>query len=623
MAGNVLIIRKPGTDPEQFKHLCERAQEVVKNYFSPHYATISFHSPDPDSWLAVFHKNDDKKIINSNQGWMVYEGMVFALNETKVHTIESLWNTYLQAENIDAFANELDGHFVIKIYDARLNKYFVVNDIIKDKSHYYCETNEYACYTTFAQLTALIKEPDPDLYAVNEFMWRYYILTERTLLDGTQRMMPASIHIYSNGNCAITHYWTWPVSFSSVPFQEQVDTMIESLRETARLIGSNYHPVVDFTQGQDSRQNVATFLDQNVNFTTSIYGKEDFYEVQATSKMAERYGFLHHTISLDKDFTSDPLKYFDRSILLGSGEEPGHLLGRIMYMREKQADYGDLICNGMEGHFYKNGLWDEMYTFNFYREPANFAADMFLDLRLLSQDYDDSLFSQNLRNIKKDSRIYFHDMIKRSIKGMENAPVSMQVDRFDLTYWLNFQFVSNSGSNAMTRTCSPLLFRRNLRHALVVPVKWKFNLSRYQRAIVHTLHPQLAAEKTDFGGVNMTPKNMFTYLPFIFKYGWHQSQRLRNKILRKIGFHPKTHLQEAWDYTPIYNKLLHQLSQEQDTNSTNMAIRDLLETQQWDAHLNSILKQDKTSLNDYEHIFKIFTLDRFFRIANDIYKKTH
>jgi hypothetical protein len=623
VAGNVLIIRKPDTDPEQFKHLCERAQSAVKAYFSPHYSKISFHSLDPDSWLAIFHLKDDNKMMSSDQGWMVYEGMVFALNETKVHNIESLWKAYLQAENVDKFANELDGHFVIKIYDRRLKKYFIINDIIKDKSHYYCETDEYACYSTFAQLSALIKKPDPDLYAVNEYLWRYYILSEKTLLDGTQRMMPASIHTYFKGESTIMHYWTWPVSYSRAPFQEQVDTMIESLRETVRLIGSNYQAVVDFTQGQDSRQNVAAFLDQNVNFTTSIYGKKDFYEVQSTSKMAERYGFKHNIISLEEDFTSDPLKYFDRSILLGSGEEPGHLIGRIMYMREKQAAYGDLICNGMEGHFYKNGLWDEMYTFNFYREPAGFAADMFLDLRLLSQDYNDSMFCQNLRDIKKDSRKYFHAMIKRSISGMEKAPVSMQVDRFDLTYWLNFQFVSNSGSNTLTPTCSPLLFRRNLRHALVVPVKWKFNLSRYQRAIVHTLHPELAAEKTDFGGVNMAPKNMFTYLPFIIKYAWHQSQRLRNKILRKIGFHPKTHLQEAWDYTPIYDKLLHQLSQAQDTSSSNMTIGDLLETKEWDTHVNSILKQDKTSLNDYEHIFKVFTLDRFFSIAKDIYQKTH
>jgi hypothetical protein len=621
MAGNVLLIRKPSANKDQFELLSSRAQLIIQDYFSSYFKEITFHRPDPNTWLAVFHKNSENKFRSSRDGWMVYEGMVFQLNETKVHNIESLWIAYKNAKTIDEFANGLDGHFVIKLYDAKKNKFYILNDFIKDKNHYYSESDKYICYTCFAQLSALIRKPTPDLYAINEFLWRYYILTERTHLVGTQRMMPASIHTISDGISSYDHYWRWPTTYNNEPFEDQVETIIESFRETVRLIDTNFKPTLDFTQGQDSRQNVAAFLNQGVNFTTSIFGKSDFKEVKAMSAITNKYGIQHHNIILDENYTQNPLKYFDRAILLGSAEEPGHLLGRIMYMREKQSAYGNLICNGMEGHFYKNGLWDEMYTFNFYREPKSFSADMFLDLRLLSQDYDDSLLSQDLVKVKRDSRDYFREMIKRSILGMEDAPVSIQVDRFDLTYWLNFQFASNSGSNILTNTCSPLLFRRNLRHALQVPVKWKFNLSRYQRAIVHQLHPELAAEKTDFGGVNMTPKNALTYLPFIAKYGWHQSQRLRNKFQRKLGFHPKTHLQEAWDYAPIYQKLLMQLKENNRIKSSNMSIQGLLESNKWDKHLEMIQSQSKFQLNDYEYVFKIISLDSFFKLANEINKR--
>ncbi|MDZ7821601.1 MAG: hypothetical protein U5N26_07175 [Candidatus Marinimicrobia bacterium] len=623
MAGNLLLIRKPYTDKKNFDRLCSRAENIILEIFSPYYNHISFISPGQNSWLAIFHKNSENKFIMTSRGWMVFEGMVFALNRTSVHSIESLWENYLASENIVAFANSLDGHFVIKLYDAKKDRYYIINDFIKDKSHYYSESGSCFCYTSFSFLTALIRKPVPDLYAVNEYFWRYYVLSERTYLQGTRRMSPASVHTISGQEIKHEHYWKWPTTYSESSFQDQVDMMIESMRETVRLIASNFHPHLDFTQGQDSRQNVAAFLNQKVNFSTSIFGKESFEEVKATLEMAQRYSIDHHNITLGEDFTNDPLKHFDRAVILGSAEEPGHLLGRIMYMREKQSVYGDLLCNGMEGHFYKNGLWDEMYTFNLYREPAKFSADMFLDLRLLSQNYHDKIFSKDLLDIKSNSREYFHDMIDRSIKGMEHAPVSMQVDRFDLTHWLNFQFVSNSGSNAITNTCSPLLFKRNLEHALRVPVKWKFNLSRYQRAIVHQLHSELASEKTDFGGVSMRPKNTLTYLPFLARYGWHQSQRLRNKYLRKLGFHPKTHLQEAWDYEPVYRNLFRQIKNKERFDIKQMALQDLLDTKQWNRYLESLYTRDNPLLNDYEYLFKVSSLDTYFHLSMDIHRKVN
>ncbi|MCF7833428.1 MAG: hypothetical protein K9N05_07635 [Candidatus Marinimicrobia bacterium] len=618
MAASCLIIQKNDGDRKRFEAIRSSAESLINKHLGEYFKSIKYSSPDENSFLIQFIKDDTENFLSDDRGWIHIEGTVFSLKETKLHNIQSLWDTYQKSANIDDFANSLDGHFVIKIHDMNKRAYFVINDFIKDKTQYYTENDDCFFYSTFSYLSALVNKPIIDKNAVNEFMWRYYVLTERSLLENTYRMMPASVHEISSDRVDINPYWAWPRSFSDRSFKDQVEDAKENMSETARLLGENFKVHLDFTQGQDCRQNIAAFLEQKQDFSTSIFGKEGFEEVKNTAEIASRYNIEHHRIVLEDDYLEYPLKHFDRAIYLGSGEEPGHQLGRILYMREKQGQFGNAVCNGMDGHFYKNGLWDEMYTFNFYREPKSLPVNMFLDLRMLSQDYSDDIFSDEIKQIKKNSRNYFYALITGSVKGMENSPISMQVDKFDLSHWLNFTLVANSASNTLINAFSPLLFRRNLELALRVPVKWKFNLSKFQRALVHGLHPELAAEPTDFSGVNMKPKNFITYIPFILKYSWHQSGRLRNKILRKIGFHPKTHLQEAWDYSAVYKTLYSQIIRENRAKIINMKIKDILNQEHWINFVDNIT-MDNEKLSTYEYFFKIMSLDKYYQIAEDIF----
>ncbi len=623
MAGTCLIIRKAGSDPEKFERLREAGEAPVRRLMQDHFKEIRFCSPDENSWLIRFVKDDEEKFISDRRGWMAFEGTVFALRETRKHTIESLWTLYWNSNNIREFANALDGHFVIKLYDTTEKRYYIVNDFIKNKTQYYHETDAFFCYTSYSFLSAMITEPKADLHAVNEYLWRYYILSERAFLKDTKRLEAASVHKIHHSVLTTEKYWDTPEQYSTGRFHEQTDNMVCDLQETAQLLGRHYNPSVDFTQGQDSRQMVAAMLNQNQSFSTFIFGKSDFYEVQATKDMAQRYRIPHHALELKENFTLNPLKYFKRSMIYGSAEEPGQQLGRITYMREQQMKFGNALCNGTEGRFYKNGLWDEMYTLNFYREPKKVNIDLLLSLRIMSKNYYDPIFIPEYRAIKHHSRDYFYDMIRTRIAGMEHAPVSMQVDRFDINHWLNFGIVSNNAANSFTDSFSPLLFRRNLEDALKVPVKWKFNLSRFQRAVVYKLHPELAAEKTDFAGVNMRPKNAATYPLFLARYGWHQSKRLRDKYLSKLGFHPRTHLQEAWDYLPVYRTLFRQMKDRGylELNSTSM--QEIILRDPWHKLTGIPDTSGSENLADYEYIFKIVTLDRYFYLASQIYRDLH
>lgn len=621
MAGTCLLIRKTHSSEQDFERLKAQGEKLIHDILGKYFPDIRFYAPDPNSWLIHFRKNEEQKFIADKDGWMIFEGTVFDLHKTRVHNIKSLREQLKSCDNVHDFANSLDGHFVIKIYDARKKCYYIINDFIRYKTHFYTETQDYFCYSSYSYLAAMVTKPDADLHAINEYMWRYYILSERSFLKNIKRMEGASIHSADRDTLNIGRYWNTPEQYSARRFQEQTDKMVNNLQESARLLGQNYKASVDFTQGQDSRQIVAAMLNQNQSFSTFIFGKRDFYELRATEAMTQRYHIPHHSLELQEEFLIDPLKYLEKSVLYGSAEEPGQHLGRIIYMREQQLKFGNALCNGTEGRFYKNGLWDEMYTLNFYREPKAFNIDLLLSLRIMNQDYNERIFIPEYRKVKKVSRDYFYDMIKTRIKGMEHAPVSMQVDRFDINHWLNFGIVANNAANSFADSFSPLLFRRNLEDALKVPVKWKFNLSKFQRAVVYKLHPQLAAEKTDFAGVNMLPKNVLTYPAFLLRYGWHQSSRLRNKYLQKLGFHPKTHLQEAWDYLPVYKTLYHQIEEHAYAEHSQMAMQDLLSPADWNALREPLGDPGSRDLNTYEFVFKIVTMDRFYRLANDIHEK--
>ncbi len=616
MAGTLLLINKKIKDKADFEATKNQLKNNIQRVFSDFYPGIHFREPDAKSFLVEFRKdNAIKFFIDKSGNWLSYEGTVFALDETKTYNAEELLLLYFSDKA--NFANKLDGHFVIKLYDAQKDKHIVINDFIKNKTNFLCETDDYCMFTPFVITSASIKKPDPDPEAINEFLWRYYILSEKSILKEVNRLLPASEYQVVNGILSRITYWNWPQNYTKLKFKGAVERMANTMKESAVLISNSFgQPCIDFTMGQDTRQVISAFTNQNAKFTTSVFGKSDFYEVKKVGDTARTKGIINHNIQLKDDYTEQLWLHFRKAVVLGSCEEPGYQLGRIMYMREQQAKYGRVSLNGVDGHFYKNGLWDEMYTFNLYREPKAFNTNAFLKLRALSKKYNDQIFTDQFLAVKNNSKSYFRNIIDNSIKDYLNSPVSIQVDRFDMYHWLNFANVANTGGNLVHNTISPLLLRRNLEFALQIPVRWKFNLSKFQRALVYKLDPELAKVKTDFGGVNMVPKNWITSIPFYFRYFYFQSERLRKKILSKIGFKVTSHLQEAWNYLPLYKKLYNDSEFRKNLAFETLQLKSIIKEKEWRELLSSYDSEQK-NMNDFEYLFKIASAEHFLKQANN------
>ena len=114
----------------------------------------------------------------------------------------------------------------------------------------------------------------------------------------------------------------------------------------------------------------------------------------------------------------------------------------------------------------------------------------------------------------------------------------------------------------------------------------------------------------------MAPKNILTYIPFYFRYFYFQSARFRNKIKTKLGMKVVTHLQEAWDYLPIYKLLFQNENFQKNLIYENMYLSEIIKENEWNKLLKQFQNKEFQTVNNYEYIFKIISMEYFLQKAN-------
>jgi len=612
MAGTLLLVNRSFSSSD-WNRLCDHIGDTSRNIYGDHLSDIKELAREESYFLLAFSNYHlDFSYLDHAGNRVIIDGHVFHLEEARGLSPKELLAMYLDSPN--DFASQLDGHFVIKIWYKASSTWHVFTDIIKYKSNFYVETEECVMFTPFAATCGAITEVKVDPYALNEFMWRYYIMSHRSMLTGVSKCEPATHYEITSAGLSMSRYWDFPHQFSGDSFEASVEKMQQSMTSTMTMLDDTFGGnCLDFTMGQDTRFLVSAQRASGRDFKTSIFGKDEFFEVEDTLKLAEKHAIDHHVIQLEEDYLNSVEDYFKKAVLLTSCEEPGYIVGRILYMRERQRALGNCSINGAEGQFYKNGLWDEHYMINFYRDPGKFKVDLFLSMRALSKNYEDSHFSDDFLAIKANSRAYIKDIIEGAIASHVDAPTAIHTDRFDIYYWLNYAATANNACDYVIPAFSPMLLRRNFEQAIAIPVQWKFNLSKYMRAVVYGLDPALAAEKNDWAGVNMVPKKGLAWLPFYAKYFWAQSKRFRKKIGTKMGWKKTTALQSAWDYRPLFEDLVSS-DWSKSLLDDNPLLEDLLKPPQWIEYTKEV-RTSGTSLHKIENYMKLMSVEYFLTVA--------
>lgn len=203
----------------------------------------------------------------------------------------------------DDFIHQLNGAFILAIYDKRKNRLLIVND-------------RFGLYPLFYTCHAgrLIFSPEMkgilcddffhrnlDLTALAQYVRFQHLLGGRTFFEELHLLPNASVLSYdlSSGSYSIKPYW----SFDDIPyrpevrFNEAVEEVSALFRRTVRrLSGDSYRPGVYLSGGLDSRSILGEIKRRPVASLT--YGTRDCRDVYYAGKIAKAVGSDHHWFDL-------------------------------------------------------------------------------------------------------------------------------------------------------------------------------------------------------------------------------------------------------------------------------------------------------------------------------------
>lgn len=201
------------------------------------------------------------------------------------------------------FARQLNGPFVIAVWDAPRQRLVITNDRFGLYPLYYSHR---AGRLAFApEVKGVLGAPGVtralDMTALAQYLRFQHLLGERTFFEDVLMFPLASVLTYHlpTDTLRITPYWSWGdiPHRPTITFNEAVEETGRLLRATVqRLSGDAYRPGVYLSGGLDSRTIVGLSTRRPIASVT--YGARDCRDVQYARRIARVAGSDHHWFDL-------------------------------------------------------------------------------------------------------------------------------------------------------------------------------------------------------------------------------------------------------------------------------------------------------------------------------------
>jgi asparagine synthase (glutamine-hydrolysing) len=203
----------------------------------------------------------------------------------------------------DDFVSQLNGVFIIAIWDETRNRLLIANDRFGLYPLFYTcrngrlifapEIKGILCDDTFPRKL--------DLTALAQYMRFQHLLGERTFFEDIELLPNASLLVYdlSTASCSVKPYWT----FEDIPYRPEV-SFDEAVAEAGRLLcravqrlsGDAYRPGVYLSGGLDSR--IILGMVESRPVVSLTYGADNCRDVCYARRTAKAVGSDHHWFDL-------------------------------------------------------------------------------------------------------------------------------------------------------------------------------------------------------------------------------------------------------------------------------------------------------------------------------------
>lgn len=211
-------------------------------------------------------------------------------------------------EKGEDFVKNLNGSFVIVIFDTKSHKTLIANDRHGLRPFYYAQNGEKHLFAS--EIKAILQDKtfkkEINHSAVAEFFAFDRILEYKTFFKGIDVLPPASIVVLSKEKFEVKQYWDFRFREEySQAFTEEyyVEKLVHSFRKAVRRrMKGEHHFGVFLSGGLDSRSVVAEISKKHDPVYTFTYAIEKGDEAKIAEKVAKKLGTKHTFFKLKRDY---------------------------------------------------------------------------------------------------------------------------------------------------------------------------------------------------------------------------------------------------------------------------------------------------------------------------------
>lgn len=252
-----------------------------------------------------------------------------------------------------SFSN-LNGSFLIAIYDRRKKELILVNDRFSSCPLFFYATN--GKLTFGAQLKALLQLPQIprklDSLAVAEFFTFQRVLGTKTYYEDIKILSPASILKYRNGKISFEKYWEINYQeYSNKSEEYYIEALADALKEAVkRRTNDNLRYGTLLSGGLDARGILAASDNPITAFTLGDFENR---EVKIAKKISESKGCKHIYLQRGFDYYPDIV---EKAVELGDGMftfQHAHFTG---YIKKIQME-SDIVLHGYSFDIFYKGKY--------------------------------------------------------------------------------------------------------------------------------------------------------------------------------------------------------------------------------------------------------------------------
>ena len=253
------------------------------------------------------------------------------------------------------FVKQLNGTFVIVIWDVVNRRLLVINDRYGIRPHYYTIIGEQLVLAPEVKAIlrhAPIKREMND-EAVAEFFAFGQVLGNKTFFEGIEVLPPASILEYQSGKISWQHYWDYEYQEERAHISE--DELAEQLARTfrqavKRRVKDDHRYAISLSGGLDSRAIVAA-IDKDCPMTTITVGIDGCDEEIIARRVAARAGKEHWFIKLQPEAL---IPYAEKTIHTSDGMDT-LMVSNLLFTHEQIRKEFNVLFQGLAGDLLLGG----------------------------------------------------------------------------------------------------------------------------------------------------------------------------------------------------------------------------------------------------------------------------